>query len=225
MPSPALNSDISLLSVSAVVVVLTAVIPLFKLLLSLYFERHKINLKKLEIVDSVLSKNLKKPSIKQRYLAEKIFTSIYKCDLSYDEIYVLLKFANPSRALDLYTKASLFIELSNKKNSFRLKSRYRSIQSRVITRYLFDLYQLALYFIFAFFGVWVLLFTYNFALKIGLDEVLSDTWLALPAWMWFLALVVMALVSLACGVKSILTMGKIKYAFALVDMSSDSLNR
>ncbi len=219
MPSSELFSDLWLLSVRPVVAILTVVLLLFKLLSFLHFEKHKINLKKLEIVDSVLSKNLKNPSIKQRYLVEKIFTSIYKCELSYDEIYVLLKFKNPSRSLDLYPKASPFIELTNKKNSFRLKNRYRLIKSRTITRCLHDLYLLARYFLFAFIGAWVLLFTFNTILKIGLAKVLSDTWLSGPIWLWLMAMVIAALVSLAHGIKSLLSIGSIKSAFTLVDMN------
>ncbi|PKH57102.1 hypothetical protein CXF83_14855 [Shewanella sp. Choline-02u-19] len=228
MPSSVLSSDFSLLSFSVVGAILAAAFPLFKLLSFLHFEKHKINLKKLEIVNSVLSKNPKNPSIKQRYLVEKIFSSIYKCELSYEEIYGLLKFENPSKAFDLYPKARKCLELSKKKNSFRLNRSYRKFKFIKLSIYPYNIYQFSRYFLFGFLGTVIFLHAFQVLLDSSIDDrmingLFQPSWLSLPVWFWIFSIVAAGIVLWVYAIRSLFTIGCVDNAFLLVGMYKNHL--
>lgn len=215
-----LSGDVSWLNASAVILLM---LPIVKLLSSLYFEKHKINLKKLEIAQSVLSGNLNKPSIKQRYLTEQIFTSIYKYRFSYNEINVLLKYVNPSQAFDLYIKAGHFLELSNKMNSFRLNKHYWRISTRYFSVYPHNLYLMLRYFVCGFIGVIVWAMGFNLLSKNDFVNGLFNDWGYMPVCYWVFLAFVGGIVFFAFAFKSIALVGGINKAFTFIDMSDKSL--
>ncbi|WP_158683042.1 hypothetical protein [Shewanella sp. WE21] len=215
-----LSGDVSWLNASAVILLM---LPIVKLLSSLYFEKHKINLKKLEIAQSVLSGNLNKPSIKQRYLTEQIFTSIYKHRFSYNEINVLLKYMNPSQAFDLYVNAGQFLELSNKMNSFRLNKHYWRISTRYFSIYPHNIYLMLKYFVCGFIGIIVLFMGFNLLSKNDFINGFFNNWYGMPVWLWAFFACGGGVIFLAFAFKSIASVGGINKAFTLIDMSEKSL--
>ncbi|WP_394230179.1 hypothetical protein [Shewanella colwelliana] len=216
MPSSVLSNDISWISISAVSAILLAVIPLLKYLSTLYFEKHKINLKKLEIAASVLSDNLDSPTFKQRYLAEQVFRNIHGFRFSYHEIKVLLKYHEPSLAFDLYVKGYRYLAWSKNFKHIQMKGQYRSLSVFGFKLYLADIRFIIGYFSLGFACVYATLLSISTIVLMNGGETFNSLFFA----------AVYAFTSIISGIMAfhfIASVGSIKYAYQLLDMKVKSL--
>lgn len=209
--------------ISLMIAALTAFIGIIKLIFDFHFEKNKFNHKNLEIAQSTLSGNLHKPSLKQRYLTEQVFSLIYRCKLTHDEINVLLKYRNPSQAFDLYVNASQFLELSNKMNSFRLNKHYWRISTRYFSIFPHNIYLMLKYFVCGFIGTIVLFMGFNLLSKNDFINGFFNNWYGMPVWLWAFFAFGGGVIFLAFAFKSIASVGGINKAFTLLDMSDKSL--
>jgi hypothetical protein len=226
MQSTVSPSEVSWISIPTVIVILTVILTIFRFISFLYFEKHKINLKKIEITESVLSANLHRASLKQRFLAEQVFSSIYRCDLSFDEINVLLRYSYPSYAFVLFSKGKTYLKLSKNMKSIEFKGNYWSISVfkwKVLPR---QLLLFSLYLIWGIVGSYALspiIIVYN-----------EGSWLTVPrltesinmvGWEWGLLSSAISLICWIFAFKSLASIDKIKAAFTLMGIDCKSLNR
>lgn len=224
MPSVATTEAITWPSLAIITATFTVLIGFIKLMFDLHFEKNKFRHKNLEIAQSSLSANLHKPSLKQRYLTEQVFSLIYRCSLTYDEINVLLKYSNPSRAFELFVKGKEYLKLSNKLNSINLKNNYIKKSVGSISVFPREIIFLISYMIFGFLG--------SLSFAIGVYVIEKDIWfsvLKIFEWSevlgvtWFVLGIFFGFVFWIFAAKSIGRIGNVRAAFTLVEMSEKSL--
>ncbi|MEJ6521091.1 hypothetical protein PQI64_15145 [Shewanella bicestrii] len=206
-------------SITLMIAILGAFITVAKLITYLYFERHKFNHKNLEIAQSSLSSNLHKPSLKQRFLTEHVFSLIYRCSLTYDEINVLLRYSNPSRAFELFVKGKAYLRLSNNMKSILLNDSYWRLK---IGRFKFYPRDLLHFIRYCFLGV-----IGTFAFIPAMDVFDTGLWFTVPPMFHafdlkgiylFVISVTMGSVIWILAIKAILSIGKIGEAFNFIEI-------
>ncbi|MDT3320733.1 hypothetical protein Q4Q52_13320 [Shewanella sp. SP1S2-4] len=225
MPNAAaIPEAITWLSPTTMFAILAAFVTVAKLISYLHFERHKFNHKNLEIVLSTLSANLHKPSLKQRFLTEHVFSLMYRCKLTYDEINVLLRYSNPSRAFELFVKGKAYLKLSNNLNSITLNGCYWSIPIWKRKVYARDLLLLSCYVIFGIIG------TYAIAPFVYVYD--DGSWFTVPKLfesygligiMWASLSILGSFIFWIFAFKSITSIGNMSAAFRLVEIERKSL--
>lgn len=199
--------------------VLTVFIGIVKLIFDFHFEKNKFHHKNLEIAQTSLSSNLYKPSLKQRFLTEQVFSSIYRCSLSYDEINVLLRYSNPSRAFELFVKGNVYLKLSNNMKSIVLNGKYRRIKLGRFKIYPRNILHFIRYF---FLGVIAMLL-----LIPAIDIFQNSTWFTVSSTFSIFDLegIFIFILSAVAGAavwvlafKAIASIGKINYAFKFIEI-------
>lgn len=211
-------------SLAIITATFTVLIGFIKLMFDFHFEKNKFRHKNIEIVQSTLSGNLHKPSLKQRYLTEQVFSLMYRFRLTYDEINVLLRYSNPSRAFELFVKGNEYLNLSNKLNSIVLKKNYIKKSIGNLIFFPRDIIFFIVY------GIWGFLGTFSFAIAIYVSE--TDSWYSVPKILeqfeiigiiWFFLCIFIGCVFWIFAGKSINRIGNIRAAFTLVEMGDKSL--
>lgn len=214
-----LSEAVSFPSVTAIIASITVFIALIKYLSDFHFEKNKFRHKNLEIAQATLSSNSNKASLKQRFLTEQVFSLIYRFNFSYDEISVLLRYANPSKAFDLFVKGSPYLMLSKNMKSIVFNGNYWQLKLWRFKVYPRDILHIVRYFIFGFIG------TYAFAPAIYVFD--SGKWFVVPEIFSFLGLdgIFLFIISVVFGVviwglafKAIRSVGKIRDAFELIEI-------
>lgn len=214
-----LSEAVSFPSVTTIIASITVFIALIKYLSDFHFEKNKFRHKNLEIAQATLSSNSNKASLKQRFLTEQVFSLIYRFNFSYDEISVLLRYANPSKAFDLFVKGSPYLMLSKNMKSIVFNGNYWQLKLWRFKVYPRDILHIVRYFIFGFIG------TYAFAPAIHVFD--SGKWFVVPEIFSFLGLdgIFLFIISVVFGVviwglafKAIRSVGKIRDAFELIEI-------
>ncbi|MCU8007188.1 hypothetical protein L5M11_06580 [Shewanella sp. SM87] len=224
MPNAAIPDATTWPSITLMIAILGALIGIIKLIFDFHFEKNKFNHKNLEIVQSTLSANLHKPSLKQRFLTEHVFSLMYRCKLTYDEINVLLRYSNPSRAFELFVKGKAYLKLSNNLNSITLNGCYWSIPIWKRKVYARDLLLLSCYVIFGIIG------TYAIAPFVYVYD--DGSWFTVPKLfesygligiMWASLSILGSFIFWIFAFKSITSIGNMSAAFRLVEIERKSL--
>lgn len=214
-----LSEAVSFPSVTTIIASITVFIALIKYLSDFHFEKNKFRHKNLEIAQATLSSNSNKASLKQRFLTEQVFSLIYRFNFSYDEISVLLRYANPSKAFDLFVKGSPYLMLSKNMKSIVFNGNYWQLKLWRFKVYPRDILHIVRYFIFGFIG------TYAFAPAIYVFD--SGKWFVVPEIFSFLGLdgIFLFIISVVFGVviwglafKAIRSVGKIRDAFEFLEI-------
>lgn len=206
-------------TIGAIIALMTVLITFLRYLSDFHFEKNKFRHKNLEIVQATLSSNSNKASLKQRYLTEQVFSLIYRFNFSYDEISVLLRYTNPSKAFDLFVKGAPYLKLSNNMKSIVFNGIYWQFKLWKFKFYPRDLLHISSYFIFGFIG------TYTFAPAILVFD--SGQWFVVPEIFAFLGMhgAYLFTISMVFGgalwalaFKAIRSVGKISDAFELIEI-------
>lgn len=214
-----LSEAVTFPSVTTIIASITVFIALMKYLSDFHFEKNKFRHKNLEIAQATLSSNSNKASLKQRFLTEQVFSLIYRFNFSYDEICVLLRYANPSKAFDLFVKGAPYLKLSNNMKSIVFNGNYWQLKLWKFKFYPRDLLHIVRYFILGFIG------TYTFAPAIYVFD--SGKWFVVPEIFAFLGIhgififtisVVFGGALWALAFKAIRSVGKISDAFELIEI-------
>lgn len=205
--------------ISLMIAALTAFIGIIKLIFDFQFEKNKFNHKNLEIAQSTLSGNLHKPSLKQRYLTEQVFSLMYRCKLTYDEINVLLRYSNPSRAFELFVKGKDYLTLSKNMKSIFFNGHYWQLKIGRFKFYPRDLLHFIRYFFLGFIGV--------LAFIPAMDIFQDGTWFIVPSmyhaidlkgiFVFFISMVI-GLAFWAFAFKAIASIGRVGSAFEFIEI-------
>lgn len=188
-------------------------IPLLRVLISHYFGSRMVGLKKIELVNDILSRDLNRPSKKQRFLTEQAFSVMYNFKIDYDEIKALLHYKKPSKAFRLFKKAHKYLEISRSGKSMVLKSNYCKLGKSIFTFYPLNLWYSLIYFVNAslaslfFLPCWLI---YKSGDWFDRDFILQN-------WFWAAMSFLVAMIFIVLALKSLWSVGTIKYAFELVE--------
>lgn len=218
MPNAAIPDATTWPSITLMIAILGALIGIIKLIFDFHFEKNKFNHKNLEIVQSTLSGNLYKPSLKQRYLTEQVFSLMYRCKFTYDEINVLLRYSNPSRAFELFVKGKSYLTLSNNMKSILFNGHYWQFKIGRFKFYPRDLLHYFRYFFLGFIGM--------LAFIPAMDVFQDGTWFIVPGMYYILDLngiflffisIVIGLTFWAFAFKAIASIGRVGSAFEFIE--------
>ncbi|WP_445946947.1 hypothetical protein [Shewanella sp.] len=224
MQSVAATEAITWSSLAIMSASFTVLIGFIKLMLDLHFEKKKFHHKNIEIAQSSLSANLHKPSLKQRFLTEQVFSLMYRCKLSYDEINVLLRYPNPSRAFELFIKGKMHLKISNNMKSIGFDGNYWSLSIWKLNVYPRDLLHFSKYIFLGMVG--------SYALAPAIYVVDQGSWFTVPklgeffgliGWVWVFLSSLVSFVFWVYAFKSVAAIGNVGAAFAFVKMVRKSV--
>ncbi len=132
-------------SVSATIALLVSILPLLKFMLLLISSHKQFKVKNLELLFQAIEKDT---NIATKLVVEQQFFSIFKYDISYEEICILLSSYNPTNAIRLHKDCLRYLEVENK--HFKLKSQFSNDNSRLKEYFLAPLKKFGWYMVFAF---------------------------------------------------------------------------
>lgn len=149
----------------AVIATIIALIPLFKLIHSMFHTNKVLKIQSLDL----LSASLKGHDAINAFVVEQLFLTHFKISASYDVIKYLLSQYHPSHSLDLYKCSSKYIFFS--KGKFAFKDKYKCPKRRTLEKRIRPIINFTLYFIFGVSGLSLLIYAVNdFRSKIIITE-------------------------------------------------------
>ncbi len=224
MPNAAIPDATTWPSITLMIAALTAFIGIIKLIFDFHFEKNKFHHKNLEIAQSTLSENSHKPSLKQRFLTEQVFRLIYRFNFSYDEISVLLRYANPSNAFTLFVQGAPYLNLSKNMKSIELNGNYWQFKIGRFKFYPKDILHFIRYCSLGVIG--------TFAVVPAIDVFDTSTWFNVPSIFYMIGLkgififiisTIIGLTLWALAFKAIASIGKIGAAFKFIEVDKKHL--
>jgi hypothetical protein len=150
----------------AVLATIVALIPLFKLIHSMFHTNKVLKIQSLDL----LSASLKGTETINSFVVEQLFLTHFKISASYDVIKSLLSQPHPSHSLELYKCSTKYVCLSNGK--FAFEGKYKCQKRRGIEKRIRPIINFILYFIFGVPGLTLILYAINdFRAKMELSGV------------------------------------------------------
>ncbi|PKG37076.1 hypothetical protein [Psychromonas sp. Urea-02u-13] len=198
------------------IICISAVIGALRFLFSQHFERKKIGLQKIELINNILKYNLNKPNARQKFSTEQAFSAVFGKVFTFDEIKAILQYKSPSKVLALYLEGRRFLKVSNSGKTFLLKEQYGKEKVFGINIYFQDIKFAFLYLLFSMLTIFPITIIHTTYTNSSWFE--SSLGLANMFWVLMSGLLTFALAVFA--VVSMFQLGKIDDAFKLAKLNS-----